>query len=98
MGRILRGNRRAKVLVDPKLQWSQAKNVWQNAGVRSMLYAMIATLRRTPKHDRTIASRTQVGPNRRSKTMREIHLSAGTIEYEDSGGDGPILVLLHGLA
>src|ERR687897_20696 len=24
--------------VDPKLQWSQAKNVWQNAGARSMLY------------------------------------------------------------
>ena len=30
--------------------------------------------------------------------MREIELSAGTIEYEDTGGDGPVLVLLHGLA
>jgi pimeloyl-ACP methyl ester carboxylesterase len=29
--------------------------------------------------------------------MREIELSAGTIEYEDTGGDGPVLVLLHGL-
>jgi len=29
--------------------------------------------------------------------MREIELSAGTIEYEDTGGDGPTLVLLHGL-
>ena len=29
--------------------------------------------------------------------MREIQLSAGTIEYEDTGGDGPVLVLLHGL-
>jgi pimeloyl-ACP methyl ester carboxylesterase len=29
--------------------------------------------------------------------MREIELSAGTIEYEDTGGDGPALVLLHGL-
>ncbi len=29
--------------------------------------------------------------------MREIELSAGTIEYEDTGGDGPIIVLLHGL-
>ncbi|MFH8685107.1 alpha/beta fold hydrolase [Streptomyces lydicus] len=29
--------------------------------------------------------------------MREIELSAGTIEYEDTGGDGPTVVLLHGL-
>lgn len=29
--------------------------------------------------------------------MREIELSAGTIEYEDTGGDGPVLVMLHGL-
>lgn len=29
--------------------------------------------------------------------MTEIELSAGTIEYEDTGGDGPVLVLLHGL-
>ena len=29
--------------------------------------------------------------------MREIQLSAGTIEYEDTGGDRPVLVLLHGL-
>ncbi|MEO5898979.1 MAG: alpha/beta hydrolase [Ilumatobacteraceae bacterium] len=27
----------------------------------------------------------------------EIALSAGTIEYADTGGDGPVLVLLHGL-
>jgi pimeloyl-ACP methyl ester carboxylesterase len=30
--------------------------------------------------------------------MREVELSAGTIEYEDTGGEGPVLVLLHGLA
>jgi pimeloyl-ACP methyl ester carboxylesterase len=30
--------------------------------------------------------------------MAEVELSAGTIEYEDTGGDGPVLVLLHGLA
>jgi pimeloyl-ACP methyl ester carboxylesterase len=30
--------------------------------------------------------------------MREIELSAGTIEYEDTGGDGPVVVLVHGLA
>ncbi|TQK51309.1 pimeloyl-ACP methyl ester carboxylesterase [Streptomyces sp. SLBN-118] len=29
--------------------------------------------------------------------MPEIELSAGTITYEDSGGDGPPVVLLHGL-
>ncbi|MGW7268594.1 alpha/beta fold hydrolase [Streptomyces sp. NPDC054842] len=29
--------------------------------------------------------------------MREIELSAGTIAYEDTGGDGPVVVLLHGL-
>src|SRR4051795_9485849 len=30
--------------------------------------------------------------------MPEIDVAAGTIEYEDTGGDGPVLVLLHGLA
>lgn len=29
--------------------------------------------------------------------MAEIELSAGTIEYEDTRGDGPVIVLLHGL-
>ncbi|MFG2113628.1 alpha/beta fold hydrolase [Streptomyces sp. NPDC048718] len=29
--------------------------------------------------------------------MPEIELSAGTIAYEDTGGPGPVLVLLHGL-
>ena len=29
--------------------------------------------------------------------MRQIELSAGIVEYEDTGGDGPIVVLLHGL-
>jgi pimeloyl-ACP methyl ester carboxylesterase len=29
--------------------------------------------------------------------MTQIELSAGTIEYTDTGGDGPVLVLLHGL-
>jgi pimeloyl-ACP methyl ester carboxylesterase len=28
----------------------------------------------------------------------ELDLSAGTIAYEDTGGDGPVVVLLHGLA
>jgi hypothetical protein len=30
-----------KVCVDPKLQWSQIKNLWHNAGARSMLYTMV---------------------------------------------------------
>lgn len=30
--------------------------------------------------------------------MPELELSAGTIEYADTGGDGPVVVLLHGLA
>lgn len=29
--------------------------------------------------------------------MQQIELSAGIIEYEDTGGSGPIIVLLHGL-
>lgn len=31
------------------------------------------------------------------KVRATIELSAGTIEYEDTGGEGPVLVLLHGL-
>lgn len=30
--------------------------------------------------------------------MAEIELSAGTIEYTDTGGNGPVLVFLHGVA
>ena len=29
--------------------------------------------------------------------MTEIELSAGTIDYLDTGGDGPVIMLLHGL-
>jgi pimeloyl-ACP methyl ester carboxylesterase len=29
--------------------------------------------------------------------MKQLELSAGTIEYTDTGGDGPALVLLHGM-
>src|SRR5258708_21877346 len=29
--------------------------------------------------------------------MPEIELSAGVIDYEDTGGEGPVLVFLHGL-
>lgn len=30
--------------------------------------------------------------------MQEIEVTAGVIEYEDTGGSGPVVVLLHGLA
>src|SRR5919204_1140654 len=31
------------------------------------------------------------------EASREIQLSAGTIQYEDTGGDGPVIVFVHGL-
>ena len=31
--------------VDPKLQWSQAKNIWHNAAIRSTIYTVFAPLR-----------------------------------------------------
>jgi pimeloyl-ACP methyl ester carboxylesterase len=30
--------------------------------------------------------------------VSEVELSAGLIDYQDSGGDGPVLVFLHGVA
>jgi anti-anti-sigma factor len=35
-----------KIRVDARLQWPQAKNVWYNAQIRSMVYAIAAPLRR----------------------------------------------------
>jgi hypothetical protein len=35
-----------KVCMDPKVQWSQARNVKHNAGARSVVYAMTASFRR----------------------------------------------------
>ena len=37
------------------------------------------------------------GSAERARVHGEIVLSAGTVEYEDTGGDGPVVVLLHGL-
>jgi hypothetical protein len=34
-----------KDCLDPKLQWSQAKNVWHNAGIRTVLFKVTAPLR-----------------------------------------------------
>ena len=33
------------ICVDPKRQWSQAKNIWHNAAIRSMLYTVAAPAR-----------------------------------------------------
>lgn len=33
-------------LVDQRLQWSQVKNVWHNAAIRSLLYAPVSLVRR----------------------------------------------------
>jgi hypothetical protein len=35
-----------RVLVDPRLQWSEAKNIWQNAAIRTSIYTLAAPLRR----------------------------------------------------
>jgi hypothetical protein len=35
----------SKTCVDPKLQWSQAKNIWHNAAMRSMFYTLAAPAR-----------------------------------------------------
>jgi hypothetical protein len=32
-------------LIDPRVQWSEAKNIWQNAGIRTGLYLMTAPFR-----------------------------------------------------
>ncbi len=34
---------------------------------------------------------------RRERSIRELELSAGTIQYQDTGGHGPVVVSLHGL-
>jgi hypothetical protein len=34
---------------------------------------------------------------REESTMAVVDLPAGPIEYEDTGGSGPVIVLLHGL-
>src|SRR5205823_4052547 len=46
-----------------------------------------------------LRSRARAHRSRRvtSGSMAEVELSAGTIEYDDTGGDGPVVVMLHGL-
>jgi hypothetical protein len=38
--------------VDPRYQWSQAKNIWHNAALRSMLYTVAAPVRWVRKRAR----------------------------------------------
>jgi pimeloyl-ACP methyl ester carboxylesterase len=45
--------------------------------------------------DRSGGSAAAQPPARR--TAAQVELSAGTVEYVDTGGDGPVLVMLHGL-
>ena len=33
------------VCLDPRLQWSQAKNIWQNAAIRIVFYTLGAPMR-----------------------------------------------------
>jgi hypothetical protein len=37
----------AKECLDCEIQWSQAKNVWQNAGIRTMLHYLTTPFRWT---------------------------------------------------
>lgn len=34
-----------KICVDPRVQWSEAKNIWHNAALRTFLYTLMAPLR-----------------------------------------------------
>ena len=49
----------ATVCLDPRYQWSQALNIWQNAAIRSSLYALAAPVRLARRQMRR---RAQPGP------------------------------------
>lgn len=34
-----------KTCLEPRLQWSQAKKIWHNAGIRAVFYMLTAPLR-----------------------------------------------------
>lgn len=34
-----------QICVDPKVQWSQAKNIWHNAGIRTTMYLLLTPVR-----------------------------------------------------
>jgi hypothetical protein len=33
-------------LVDPRVQWKEAKNIWKNAGIRTALYMPVILIKR----------------------------------------------------
>jgi hypothetical protein len=35
----------SRVLVDPRMQWGEAKNIWQNAAIRTALYTLASPVR-----------------------------------------------------
>jgi hypothetical protein len=35
----------SKTLIDPQVQWSQAKNIWHNAAIRTVIYVLATPLR-----------------------------------------------------
>src|SRR6266849_7674094 len=41
------------VCIDPRLQWSEARNIWHNAAMRTAIYKMAAPLRWIRKRERT---------------------------------------------
>ena len=34
-----------RIIVDPRIQWSEARNIWQNAAIRTTFYTLAAPLR-----------------------------------------------------
>ena len=40
----------ANSLVDPRIQWKEWRNIWQNAGIRSGLYMPVAFTKRIFRH------------------------------------------------
>jgi hypothetical protein len=49
------------ICVDHKIQWSQAKNVWHNAGVHTTLYLMATPVRAPTRWIRRRSRRARAG-------------------------------------
>jgi hypothetical protein len=52
----------------------------------------------TTSGEPVVASPSSSSPRHWRHAMPTIELTAGSIEYQDTGGPGPVVVLLHGLA
>jgi hypothetical protein len=46
------------ICVDPKIQWSQVKNIWHNSAIRTMIYIMTAPVRWVRRKGRKSTSET----------------------------------------